>query len=197
MPLRHAHLHPRGPPGHKIQNCNHPKDSMSMLYQTGSRKFASRNKKQLHSGLGVHTVWTNGSGRHCSNPHFRRVLEECKPKRFVSDCKGVVSCLHALRPGRRQPKGRHRDLESRALAAFPAGYQIVWMKAHQSDRDADEGRVDRVDLQGNRMADVAANQATRDHFCPRAFRKVEAMEQSLSGCAKLLVHGGYEIACAS
>eukprot|EP00971_Amphidinium_carterae_P133282 2639551-Amphidinium_carterae.1 len=34
---------------------------------------------------------------------------------------GVVSCLHALRAGRRQPKGRHRDLESRALAALPAG----------------------------------------------------------------------------
>eukprot|EP00971_Amphidinium_carterae_P038185 750492-Amphidinium_carterae.1 len=29
------------------------------------------------------------------------------------------------------------------------------MKAHQSDKDADEGRVERADLQGNRMADVA------------------------------------------
>eukprot|EP00971_Amphidinium_carterae_P345730 6486845-Amphidinium_carterae.3 len=65
-------------------------------------------------------------------------LEECKPKRLVSDCKGVVSRLHALRAGRRQPTGRHRDLESRALAALPAGVHIVWMKAHQSDKDADE-----------------------------------------------------------
>eukprot|EP00971_Amphidinium_carterae_P042701 839413-Amphidinium_carterae.1 len=36
----------------------------------------------------------------------------------VSDCKCVVSCLHALRAGRRQPKGRHRDLESRARAGW-------------------------------------------------------------------------------
>eukprot|EP00971_Amphidinium_carterae_P265560 5268159-Amphidinium_carterae.2 len=76
-----------------------------------------------------------------------RALEECNPKRLVSDCKGVVSCLHALRAGRRQAKGRHRDLESRALAALPAGVQIAWMKAHQSDRDADEGSVERADLQ--------------------------------------------------
>eukprot|EP00971_Amphidinium_carterae_P026182 516378-Amphidinium_carterae.3 len=48
-----------------------------------------------------------------------RALEECKPKGLVSDCKGVASCLHALKAGRRQPKGRHRDLESRALAALP------------------------------------------------------------------------------
>eukprot|EP00971_Amphidinium_carterae_P279389 5546284-Amphidinium_carterae.1 len=40
-----------------------------------------------------------------------------------------------------------RDLESRALAALPAGVQIVWVKAHQSDRDAEEGRVERADLQ--------------------------------------------------
>eukprot|EP00971_Amphidinium_carterae_P311803 6197685-Amphidinium_carterae.1 len=60
-----------------------------------------------------------------------RALEECKPQRT----------------GRRQPQGRHRELESRALAALPAGVQIVWMTAHQSDKDADEGRVARVDLQ--------------------------------------------------
>eukprot|EP00971_Amphidinium_carterae_P176823 3506266-Amphidinium_carterae.1 len=54
----------------------------------------------------------------------------------------------------RQPKGRHRDLESRALAALPAGVQIAWMKAHQSDRDVEEGRVDsveRADLQGKQV----------------------------------------------
>eukprot|EP00971_Amphidinium_carterae_P142244 2817747-Amphidinium_carterae.1 len=42
------------------------------------------------------------------------------------------------------------------------------MKAHQSDKDADkdadEGRVERVDLQGNRMADVAVNNGTREHL---------------------------------
>eukprot|EP00971_Amphidinium_carterae_P210589 4178936-Amphidinium_carterae.1 len=86
-----------------------------------------------------------------------RRFEACKPKRFVSDCKGVVSCLLALNAGRRHPKGRHRDLESRALAALPAGVHIVWMKAHQTERDADEGPVDRSDLQGNHQADLAAD----------------------------------------
>eukprot|EP00971_Amphidinium_carterae_P260381 5166012-Amphidinium_carterae.2 len=53
------------------------------------------------------------------------------------------SLAHCLRAGRRHPKGMHKDLEScsRALAAFPAGAQIVWMKTHQSDKDAEEGRV--------------------------------------------------------
>eukprot|EP00971_Amphidinium_carterae_P096163 1902776-Amphidinium_carterae.1 len=36
----------------------------------------------------------------------------------------------------RQPKGRRRDLESRAVAVFPAGVRIVWMKARQFDKDA-------------------------------------------------------------
>eukprot|EP00971_Amphidinium_carterae_P194388 3857380-Amphidinium_carterae.2 len=127
-----------------------------------------------------YTVCTDGSGRHSSNPRrcgvgyytntgesvwlplpglkqsvYRaellatvRALEECKPRRLVSDCKGVVSCLHALLAGRRQPKGRHRDLEGRALDAFPAG---------------SKGRVQYSDLRGNRMADVAANNGTREH----------------------------------
>eukprot|EP00971_Amphidinium_carterae_P010932 215807-Amphidinium_carterae.2 len=82
---------------------------------------------------------------------------------LVSDCKGVVACLHALRAGRQRPKGRHRDLERRAVAAFWAGLQIVWMRAHQSDKDAEEGRVQHSDLQGNRTADVAANNGTREH----------------------------------
>eukprot|EP00971_Amphidinium_carterae_P127990 2534981-Amphidinium_carterae.1 len=65
-------------------------------------------------------------------------LWRIQPSRLVSDCKGVVACLHALRAGRRHPQGRHMDLESRALAAFPAGVQIMWMEAHQSDKDAEE-----------------------------------------------------------
>eukprot|EP00971_Amphidinium_carterae_P282077 5599333-Amphidinium_carterae.1 len=60
-------------------------------------------------------------------------------------------------------KGRHSDLEARAVAAFTAEVHIVWMKAHQTDRDADEGRVDRTDLHRNHMADVAANSGTREH----------------------------------
>eukprot|EP00971_Amphidinium_carterae_P311687 6195101-Amphidinium_carterae.3 len=101
-------------------------------------------------------------------------LEECKPKRLVSDCKGVVSCLHALTAGRRQPKGRHRDLESRALDALPAVVQIVWMKAHQTDRDAEAGRVGRSDLHGNHQADLAANKGTSEHVRPRSGSKLRS-----------------------
>eukprot|EP00971_Amphidinium_carterae_P279935 5557128-Amphidinium_carterae.1 len=124
------------------------------------RQVVLNHEPALAFRLGVHTVWTDGSGRHSSNPHFCRcgvsyytdtgesvflplpalkqsvyraefhraeflavvrALEECKPKRLVGDCKGVVYCLHALKAGRRHPKGRHRDVESRALAALPAG----------------------------------------------------------------------------
>eukprot|EP00971_Amphidinium_carterae_P196069 3890536-Amphidinium_carterae.1 len=40
-----------------------------------------------------------------------RALEECSPHEVVSDCKGVVKAVQALQTGRRQPKGRNRDLE--------------------------------------------------------------------------------------
>eukprot|EP00971_Amphidinium_carterae_P220009 4367423-Amphidinium_carterae.1 len=40
-----------------------------------------------------------------------RALEECQPRRVVSDCKGVVKALQAIQSGHRMPKGRHRDLE--------------------------------------------------------------------------------------
>eukprot|EP00971_Amphidinium_carterae_P122288 2421313-Amphidinium_carterae.1 len=35
------------------------------------------------------------------------------------------------------------------------------MKTHHADRDAEEGRAQLSDLQGNRMADTAANNGTR------------------------------------
>eukprot|EP00971_Amphidinium_carterae_P092828 1838183-Amphidinium_carterae.2 len=41
---------------------------------------------------------------------------------------------------------------------MPAGVDIVWIKVHQSDRDAAEGRARLCDLQGNRMADTAAKE---------------------------------------
>eukprot|EP00971_Amphidinium_carterae_P011712 230580-Amphidinium_carterae.2 len=103
----------------------------------------------LVMSAGAHTVWTDGFGRHSSNPHFRkcgvgyvtdtgerswralpgcrqsvfraqlltvaRALEECQPRRVVSDCKGVVK---AIQSGHRLPKGRHRDLEARARNAL-------------------------------------------------------------------------------
>eukprot|EP00971_Amphidinium_carterae_P041701 819430-Amphidinium_carterae.1 len=79
-------------------------------------------------------------------------------------------------------RGRHRDLESRALAALPAGVQIVWMKAHQSDRDAEKGRVERAFCKGNGWLLLHPTQVPVN-MCPWAFRKVEAMEYCLSGCA--------------
>eukprot|EP00971_Amphidinium_carterae_P118168 2341231-Amphidinium_carterae.1 len=36
------------------------------------------------------------------------------------------------------------------------------MKAHETEKNAEEGRVDRVDLRGSQMADVAANNGTRE-----------------------------------
>eukprot|EP00971_Amphidinium_carterae_P045647 898357-Amphidinium_carterae.1 len=95
---------------------------------------------------------------------------------MVSDCKCVVACLHSLRAGRRQPKGRHRRFESGALVAMPAGVNIVCMKAHQSDRDAEEGRVQLSDLQGKRLAHPAANNSTR----PMSFCGMEALGYCLS-----------------
>eukprot|EP00971_Amphidinium_carterae_P215904 4285631-Amphidinium_carterae.2 len=80
-----------------------------------------------------------------------RALEECQPARL------------ALRAGCWHPKGRHRDLENRALVAMPAGVTIERMKAHQSERDAEDCRVQLCDLQGNCMADTAANNGTRAH----------------------------------
>eukprot|EP00971_Amphidinium_carterae_P168976 3347521-Amphidinium_carterae.1 len=83
----------------------------------------------------------------------KRALEECQPTRLVSDCKGVAACLHALRAGCMQPKGRRRDLERRALVAMPAGVTTVWTR----------GSCAPPDLQGHRMADTAANNGTRAH----------------------------------
>eukprot|EP00971_Amphidinium_carterae_P020741 408866-Amphidinium_carterae.1 len=75
-----------------------------------------------------------------SNPHFRRLsdnraeflavvraLEECKPKSMLSE-----------QVAGNPKEDTWMDLECRALAALPAGVEIVWMKAHQSDRDAEE-----------------------------------------------------------
>eukprot|EP00971_Amphidinium_carterae_P106621 2112253-Amphidinium_carterae.1 len=42
-----------------------------------------------------------------------RALEKCSPHEVVSDCKGVVKAVQTLQTGRRQPKGRNRDLELR------------------------------------------------------------------------------------
>eukprot|EP00971_Amphidinium_carterae_P121639 2408899-Amphidinium_carterae.1 len=39
------------------------------------------------------------------------------------------------------------------------------MKAHQSDKDADEGHVERTDLQGNRQADAAAKEKVPENVC--------------------------------
>eukprot|EP00971_Amphidinium_carterae_P087279 1727271-Amphidinium_carterae.1 len=88
--------------------------------RVGNQASGASNPRKVAS-RGVHTVWTDGSGRHSSNPHFGVALAAtrtlvkvsgCLLKvserlnnpndaiRLVSDCKGVVACLHALRAGR-------------------------------------------------------------------------------------------------
>eukprot|EP00971_Amphidinium_carterae_P252322 5009392-Amphidinium_carterae.1 len=59
-------------------------------------------------------------------------LEECQPRRVVSDCKGVVKALQATQSGHRLPKGRHRDLEERARRALNQDCRLQWVKAHQT-----------------------------------------------------------------
>eukprot|EP00971_Amphidinium_carterae_P173434 3437979-Amphidinium_carterae.1 len=50
--------------------------------------------------------------------------------------------------GYSRPKGGHRKLEFKALAAITPKVTFDWMKARQSDRDALEGRVPPEDLAG-------------------------------------------------
>eukprot|EP00971_Amphidinium_carterae_P293634 5829605-Amphidinium_carterae.1 len=146
---------------------------------------------------GVTTVWTDGSGRHSSDPHHRRcgvgyytdtqvsvfcalpglrqsvyraelhaiarALEECSPHEVVSDCKGAVKAVQALQIGRRQPKGRNRDLEQRVKQALLPGQRIRWIKAHLKREDVENGRSTADDLHGNGQADVLANAGTAEH----------------------------------
>eukprot|EP00971_Amphidinium_carterae_P279091 5540269-Amphidinium_carterae.1 len=136
---------------------------------------------------GGHTVWTDGSGKHSRNPHFRRcgvgyvtdtgekcwmalpgirqsvfraellavvrALEECQPRRVVSDCKGVVKALQAIQRGHRLPKGRHKDLEERARRSLTQDCRLQWVKAHQTRDAVEEGRITLEDFQGNLEAD--------------------------------------------
>eukprot|EP00971_Amphidinium_carterae_P342603 6481963-Amphidinium_carterae.2 len=87
---------------------------------------------ELAQRLGVHTVWADGSGRHSSNPHFRRCgvgyytdagVSVCMPlpglKQFAIGRNSWLMSLHALRAGREQPKGKHRDAESTKLRIRP------------------------------------------------------------------------------
>eukprot|EP00971_Amphidinium_carterae_P031962 629738-Amphidinium_carterae.2 len=53
-----------------------------------------------------------------------RALEECQPHEVVKDCTGVVKAVQALQTGRRNPKGRNRDLEKRALNALLPGQRV-------------------------------------------------------------------------
>eukprot|EP00971_Amphidinium_carterae_P013871 273298-Amphidinium_carterae.1 len=92
-----------------------------------------------------------------------RALEECSPHEVVSDCKGAVKAVHALQTGRRQPKGRNRDLERRVKNALLPGQRIRWIKAHLKQADVDNGRITAEDLQGNGQADILANEGTAAH----------------------------------
>eukprot|EP00971_Amphidinium_carterae_P227842 4519266-Amphidinium_carterae.1 len=64
-------------------------------------------------------------------------------------CKGVVKAVEALQTGRRQPNGRARDLEKRALDALPQRFQTRWMKTHLTRAAVEQGLVTADDLFGN------------------------------------------------
>eukprot|EP00971_Amphidinium_carterae_P042398 833384-Amphidinium_carterae.1 len=140
-------------------------------YSPMNRPWFTRLELEL-SGLMAHA----GPGRHSSDPqHSRqsvyraeflavvRALEECQSHAVVSDCKGVVKAVQALQTGRRQPKGRNRDLEQRALSELLPGQCFRWIKAQLKQADVDNGRIAADDLQGNQQADVLANQGTAQH----------------------------------
>eukprot|EP00971_Amphidinium_carterae_P070060 1386406-Amphidinium_carterae.1 len=67
-----------------------------------------------------------------------RALEECQPRRVVSDCKGV----------------------ERARRALTQDCRLQWVKAHQSRV---EGRITLEDFQGNLEADEVANLGAGAH----------------------------------
>eukprot|EP00971_Amphidinium_carterae_P347876 6490112-Amphidinium_carterae.1 len=90
-------------------------------------------------------------------------FEECQPHEVVSDCKGVLKAVQALQTGRRQPKGRNRDLKQRVLNALLPGQRISWIKAHLKQADVDIGRITTDDLHGNDQADLLANEGTAAH----------------------------------
>eukprot|EP00971_Amphidinium_carterae_P027766 547481-Amphidinium_carterae.1 len=73
------------------------------------------------------------------------------------------SSLATIEHGRRTPKGRHRDLELRALQVRLPGQKIRWMKAHLKQSDVDSGRITVDDCQGHHQADLLANQGTAQH----------------------------------
>eukprot|EP00971_Amphidinium_carterae_P019157 376992-Amphidinium_carterae.1 len=122
-------------------------------------QLLSVHEPALVARLGGVTVWTGGSGRHSmfGCPGLKqerlavvRVLQECRPVEVVNDCKGAVACLS----GYMQPKRRHRDLEERPWLRCRLRVSFVWMKAHQTDNDVEEGHVHTLDLQGNPVLNV-------------------------------------------
>eukprot|EP00971_Amphidinium_carterae_P196224 3893265-Amphidinium_carterae.1 len=111
----------------------------------------------------VCTLWTDGSGRHSSKPHFGR----CGVVYYTDTGESVRLSLRSLSSLSIErnfwflsERLKHASrlcwlVIAKGLSAFLAGVQIVWMRAHQSDKDAEEGRVLLSDLQGNRKVDTA------------------------------------------
>eukprot|EP00971_Amphidinium_carterae_P049959 984709-Amphidinium_carterae.5 len=107
---------------------------------------------------------TDGSGRHSSNPHFCR----CGVGYYTDTDDTVSGCPF-----------RVLSNPSIERSFWQLGWSViaeVWLLAFmlcvlgegyptsdQSDKDAEEGRVELSDLRGNCMADVAANNGTREH----------------------------------
>eukprot|EP00971_Amphidinium_carterae_P005431 108473-Amphidinium_carterae.1 len=119
----------------------------------------------LVSRPGVHTVWTDGSGRHSSNPHFHRcgvgyytrtgesvglLFMGLKQSVYRAELVATVRALEECQPFRLRP-------------GCISGWGPSRVKAHQSDKDAAQGRVQLSDLQVHRKTYVAAYNGTREH----------------------------------
>eukprot|EP00971_Amphidinium_carterae_P030897 607843-Amphidinium_carterae.1 len=102
-----------------------------------------------HTGILRNRCWRTAP----ASPSFGRMAQENTVVVLTSEDVGLVTTLvvctvQALQSGRRQPKGRHWDLEERAKAALHPWMRVRWMKAHQTQADVDHGRVTADDLFG-------------------------------------------------
>ena len=93
-----------------------------------------------------------------------RALEIAQNAReIISDNKGVITVLTDLQQGIRHAKGKHADLERRALIAMRHDILFRWMPAHTTAGTTRGQQVNQIDRQGNERADAAAKVAVQLH----------------------------------
>eukprot|EP00971_Amphidinium_carterae_P270357 5364571-Amphidinium_carterae.2 len=98
---------------------------------------------------GVGTVWTNGAGRHSSDPQHRSCgigyYTDTQERVWLpllgltlysrSTPNSLLWCVLWKSANRtKRPEGRNRDLDKRALNALLPGQRIRWMKALETRR---------------------------------------------------------------